>query len=204
MNCFRGMLAGTLLFTGIAIFIIGLNIAEQLYPDYSASLNYVSDLGATCHSTNCETIQPSAMIFNSSIFLAGIFVAVAAYLIHSEFNSRVFSFSLALSGIGTMCVGIFPESAGHIHALAALIAFTFGGLSAITAFAFLRPLFSYVSVLFGVMALIALALLILHIDMGLGPGGIERLVIYPILIWAIGFGGYLMHYFQEIPKNKRD
>jgi len=198
------MLAGTLLFTGIAVFIIGLNIAEQLYPNYSVSLNCVSDLGATCHGTICKTIQPSAMIFNSTIFLAGIFVSIAAYLIRIEFNSRAFAISLALSGIGTMCVGIFPESAGHIHVLAALVAFAFGGLSAITAFAFLRPLFSYISVLLGLMALIALALIILDEDIGLGAGGMERLVIYPILIWALGFGGYLMHYFQEIPQNKND
>lgn len=198
MNCYRVMLAGTLLFTGMAIFIIGLNIAEQLYPGYSVSRNYVSDLGTKCNGTNCETIQPSAMIFNSSVFLAGIFVIIAACLLHNEFYSRAFSISLALSGIGTICVGIFPESAGHIHELAAFVVFAFGGLSAITAFVFLRPLFSYISVLLGLMALIALALVILDRDIGLGAGGMERLILYPILIWALGFGGYLMHYLQDI------
>ena len=101
-----------------------------------------------------------------------------------------------------MCVGIFPESAGHIHTLVALIAFIFGGLSAVTASTFLMPLFRYLSVLLGVIARIALMLLILHQDMGLGLGGMERMIVYPIVLWAIGFSGYLMHYFQENPKNK--
>jgi len=27
--------------------------------------------------------------------------------------------------------------------------------------------------------------------LGLGPGGMERMVIYPALVWLAGFGGYL-------------
>ena len=60
----------------MVIFIIGLNAAEQLYPGYSVSLNYMSDLGATCHGRNCEIVQPSAIIFDSSVFLAGISIIV--------------------------------------------------------------------------------------------------------------------------------
>ena len=28
--------------------------------------------------------------------------------------------------------------------------------------------------------------------LGLGAGGMERIMVYPILIWIIGFGGYLI------------
>jgi len=201
MNYSRRMLAGALLFTGMAIFIFGLNIAEQLYPGYSVSQNYVSDLGATCRDGNCDIFQPSAMIFNSSVFLAGIFATIAAYLIRDEFNSPVFSLSFAFLGVGTMFVSVLPEYTGYLHILAAFIAFLFGGLSAITAFTILMPLFRYLSVFLGIMTLIALALLLSSQDLGLGPGGMERMVIYPVVLWALGFSGYLMHYDQENPNK---
>jgi len=28
--------------------------------------------------------------------------------------------------------------------------------------------------------------------MGIGPGGLERMMAFPVLLWAIGFGGHLM------------
>lgn len=37
--------AGALIFTGAVQFVIGMLLAEFLYPGYSASGNYISDLG---------------------------------------------------------------------------------------------------------------------------------------------------------------
>ena len=42
------LMAGTVLLVGLTQFIVLLQIAEFLYPDYSTSQNYISDLGATC------------------------------------------------------------------------------------------------------------------------------------------------------------
>jgi hypothetical protein len=46
----------------------------------------------------------------------------------------------------------------------------------------------------GVIALAALVLLFYlpHYDLGLGPGGMERMIAFPILVWALGFGGFMM------------
>jgi len=30
------------------------------------------------------------------------------------------------------------------------------------------------------------------IYLSLGPGGMERMIVYPVLLWVIGFSGYLM------------
>ncbi|NIQ06941.1 MAG: DUF998 domain-containing protein, partial [Candidatus Korarchaeota archaeon] len=31
----------------------------------------------------------------------------------------------------------------------------------------------------------------------LGKGGMERMIAYPLLIWVVGFGGYLLGLSQE-------
>jgi hypothetical protein len=27
----------------------------------------------------------------------------------------------------------------------------------------------------------------------LGPGGMERMIVYPVMLWVIGLGSYMMH-----------
>lgn len=193
MNCFDRVVAGMLLFVAMTLFITGLNVAEQLYPGYSVSLNYISDLGATCHGTSCQIVQPSAAIFDSSVFLAGVFVTIAAYFIQRGFRTRIFPLFLALSGIGTIGVGIFPEYTGYIHYLAAFVTFVFGGLSEIAAYTIVKPPLRYLSILLGFVTLMALALFITSQYLGLGPGGMERMVVYPFVLGALSFSGYLMN-----------
>ncbi|HPE63889.1 MAG TPA: DUF998 domain-containing protein [Methanothrix sp.] len=193
MKHFNRELAGALLFSSMLIFQIGLNVAEELYPGYNVSQNYISDLGATCRGTDCHIFQPSATIFNTSIILTGVLSIIAAYLIYSEFKSNILSFLIAFSGIGAMCVGIFPEFTGKIHVIAALITFVSGGLSPIAAFFLLKSPFRYISILLGVITSVALILYITKQYLGLGPGGMERMIVYPFVLWVLGFGGYLMH-----------
>ena len=183
--------AGVFLFIGAIQFVLGMLIAEFLYPGYSASMNYISDLGATCRTT-CLIHQPSASIFNTSISLLGVLALVSSYFIWREFHNRSISLLLGLSGIGMVGVGLFPETAGIIHLIASFIAFFFGGLSAIATYKLVKAPFAYLSVLMGMISLIALALFISEIFLGLGPGGMERMIAYPLLLWVIGFGGNLM------------
>jgi len=51
---------------------------------------------------------------------------------------------------------------------------------------------SYFSVLLGVITFIAGILDISNVYLGLGAGGMERMLLYPMFVWAIGFGGNLM------------
>src|SRR5947199_267685 len=50
---------------------------------------------------------------------------------------------------------------------------------------------NYISDL-GVRSLAALGLFISNNFLGLGNGGMERMIVYPVLTWGIGFGGYLL------------
>ena len=183
--------AGVLLFIGAVQFVLGMLIAEFLYPGYSVSMNYISDLGATCRTT-CIIHQPSASIFNTSVSLLGVLTLVSSYFLWREFHNRLISLLLGLTGMGMVGVGLFPETAGIVHPIVSFITFFFGGLSAIATYKLMKAPFAYLSVLMGMISLIAFALFISEIFLGLGPGGMERMIAYPLLLWITGFGGNLM------------
>jgi hypothetical membrane protein len=187
--------AGTLVLVGVTQFVISMIVSEALYPTYSTSRNYISDLG----------VGPSALIFNSSVFLLGLLVLIGAYFLQRAFRFELFTVMLVLTGVGAMGVGIFTEAFGVLHAVVSLIAFLFGGLSAIVSvlcsrvhkFPLVKMPFSALSIIFGLMTLVALALFGSGVYLGLGAGGMERMIAYPALMWGAGFGGYLLAFPQE-------
>ncbi|MEM3823809.1 MAG: DUF998 domain-containing protein [Candidatus Bathyarchaeia archaeon] len=184
MKQINSKVAGALIFVGATQFILCMLIAECIYPGYSVSNNYISDLG--------KLDEPSAPIFNASVFLLGLTVVAGAYFLRQTIKNRIFLCLLILCGVGAMGVGIFPEDFGLIHFVVSLIAFLFGALSAVASYRFQKAPLSYFAVILGVISLAALILFGLKFDLGLGVGGMERMIAYPILLWAIGFGGYLM------------
>lgn len=182
MTYSNGKVAGTLFFIAASQFVLGLVVAEALYPGYSISTNYISDLG----------VGPSSMVFNTSVFLMGLLLIIGSYFLQRAFNSRVLTVLLFLTAIGTMGVGVFTENSGTIHTVVSLIAFLFGGLSAIVSHRLLKLPFSAIAVILGAMSLGALVLFATKIDLGLDVGGMERMIAYPILTWGTGFGGHLI------------
>ncbi|MFQ5759154.1 MAG: DUF998 domain-containing protein [Candidatus Bathyarchaeia archaeon] len=180
-------IAGLLVFIGGVQCVLGIIIAEALYPGYSTSENWISDLG----------VGPSALIFNSSVFLLGVLGVAATYFIQRAFNSRVFSVLLAMASIGMIGVGLFTEEAMMLHTIFSLITFIFAGLSAIVSYKLQKPPLSYLSVALGVFALLALVLTFSGTYLGLGKGGMERMIAYPALLWLVGFGGHLIGYSSD-------
>jgi len=175
-------IAGLLLAIGSVLCVFGIITAEALYPGYSTSENYISDLG----------VGPSALIFNSSVFLLGVLAVSGVYFIQKAFSFKLFSILAAIAGIGAMGVGLFPEDAGVIHAVFSLLTFLFAGISAIASYRLQKPPLSYLSIMLGTMSLVALVLFASGIHLGLGKGGMERMIAYPALLWMVGFGGHLM------------
>jgi hypothetical membrane protein len=195
--------AGLALFIGAVQFGIGLILAEIYYPyppGYNVSTNYVSDLGATCTTGgSCTIYQPTSDIFNGSIILLGLLIIVSAYFIQKSFAWKPATGLIALAGIGALGVGLFPETTGIWHSIFSLIVFLFAGLSAIITFWLQKPPLSYISIILGAVTLAALFLYVGNIYLGLGAGGMERMVVYPVLLWALGFGGHLMG-LEDNPK----
>lgn len=193
-------LAGALFFVAAAQFLVGMLFAEALYPGYSISGNYISDLGATCPNSSpftnfagtCVIQQPTANIFNGSAILLGALLVLAAYLLWRFLGGKVFAVLVLLTGIGAVGVGVFPETAPLAHEITSDVAFLFAGVSAIWAYRLTKPLFSYFSVVLGVVCLAAIILFTAGVTLGLGVGGMERMIVYPVILWAVGFGADLM------------
>ena len=198
--------AGVAIFVGAVQFGILLIVAEIYYSAhgvlntsgsgnttgyaYSVSVNFVSDLGATCRSS-C-TIPPSAWLFDISNAVLGLLILVGAYFLQRAFTWKPATGLLALAGIGALGVGLFPETAGILHTIFSFIAFLFAGLSAVVTSKFEKKPMSYLSIILGLATLAALFLFVGGINLGLGVGGMERMIVYPALLWAVGFGGHMM------------
>lgn len=167
--------------------VLGIIVAEALYPSYSTSKNYISDLG----------VGPSAFVFNSSMTILGVLGLCGTYFIQKTFNFKPFTVVAVMASIGALGVGLFTEDAGFIHGFFSFIVFFFAGLSAIASYKIQNPPFSYLSTILGCATLLALVLFGSSVFLGLDKGGMERMIAYPALLWAIGFGGYLIGSSKE-------
>jgi hypothetical protein len=55
-------------------------------------------------------------------------------------------------------------------------------------------------VLLGLATLVAMVLFASNTYLGLGAGGMERMIVYPVLLWSIGLGGHMMA-IEEKPQT---
>ena len=189
---------GALFIIAAAQFTLCLIIAEATYPGYSISANYISDLG----------VGPSAITFNASVFTLGLLILAGTYFQRHNPNQKTLNIMLLLMAVAAMGVGIFTKDYTLPHGAVSSAAFFFAGLSAITSSKLLPKPLSHISVALGAMTLIALALFSAGLItsgaitsntaydstfyLGLGPGGMERMIIYPTLMWLASFGGHLI------------
>jgi len=184
--------AGILLFLAGSVILMGIITAESFYPDqyiYTTHNSMISDLGAT-EPPNSIITQPSATIFNLSMILTGILVLIGTYFLFRCYNDRIAAVFLGLLGLGALGVGIFPGNINPQHPLFAMITFISGGLAAIYSYRLINSIFKYLNLLLGLITLFFLFTIQIFMPI-LGGGGVERWVAYPIVIWLIGFGGYL-------------
>ena len=187
--------AGVLFFFSGSILLMGILTAEIFYPvSYSISQNMVSNLGATPPPDSIVR-QPSAFIFDNSLRIAGLLVLAGAYVLYKQTKNKLV-FPLFVMGFGTLGVGLFPAFHSIMHPIVALIAFLGGGVAAITTSKLIRPPFSTITILFGSISLIFLFLGLFFPNVIvpiMGRGGTERWVLFPLILWLTGFGGYLMN-----------
>ncbi|MDO8873486.1 MAG: DUF998 domain-containing protein [Methanoregula sp.] len=173
--------AGALMFIGTAWFLMGIIVAEALFPNYQVT-RMISDLG----------VGTTPSIYNSAIFGFGLLLIAAAYLLHTAGTKLWFVAPLALIGIGAAGVGIFPENIVVPHSICAITVFVCGGLCAILGYRVFRAPWSWFSPIPGVITLVAVVLPGAKIYPGPGAGGMERIIACPLIIRAIGTGAYLM------------
>jgi hypothetical membrane protein len=184
--------AGGLLLTAGATIVMGIITAEALYTNpYNARME-ISDLGAT---ETGVVLYPSSTIFNATMLVAGAMIITAAWFAHRALHRRAVTIPTGLLGLGVLGVGIFPGNVHPQHPLFAFTAFVAGGLAVLlSAWVTPQPL----RTIFVVMGTISLAFTLASVFLlEWGPfarldlGGVERWMVYPVLLWLVGFGGWL-------------
>ncbi|MCI4366571.1 MAG: DUF998 domain-containing protein [Thermoplasmata archaeon] len=201
-------LGAAVLIVGVVQFLIGMAWAQYLFPNppgYSLTGNDLSDLGSPAGSSH-------AMVFNASLQLLGISAVVGAYLIRTALPSKGRSkfgiIALALAGCFAFAAGTFPEEyrGGTAHDASSGLLFFFSGLALVVlAAAMIRDtrwkgMRTY-TLASGLFTWLAMGLFLHNIDLGIGPGGMERLTIAPILLWGILAGIHLLRTPRYTPQS---
>lgn len=189
-------LSGVLLFLAGSFALMGIITAEVFYPSGYTTLNSeISDLGAT-KPPNSLIYQPSASIFNITMFLSGLMSLTATLFQHRYFKKLLFTLPLGLFSLGLVGIGIFSGEKTPYHGIFSLLTFISGGVSAIMSFKIVSAPFKFIGIIFGAISLTTWCAVVFAPNMivpFIGLGGTERWLVYPIVLWITGLGGYLMN-----------
>jgi len=204
----RVELAGTLLLIGGAWTILSITVAESLTPGYSVSKETISGLGSPIFSGACNDvpscvapIQPASAIFVFAKVLNGILWIWSGSILRGATGHRRFALAISVVGVANIVVGAsyiplylggtsagFVVTTGAVHAAGALTTFVLVPIAAISTYRFTRAPLRYFSLVLGAFALAANFLWLTGNYFGMGYGGMERMVAYPLYVWGIGFG----------------
>lgn len=181
--------AGLILFVLAAQFMTVVMLASSTAPGYDMSGAAISDLGV---------IRETALLFNASLVCVGILNLIGGYLFYRSHGRRSLLALFVIAAIGAIGAGLFPLDRGGLHSLSALVAFVFFNIEAIAVGAVVAGAMRALSVLAGLLGLAFVVLMVLG-DGGnsaafgpIGHGGTERMIVYPVMLWMMALGGYLM------------
>ena len=190
-------IAGVLLSLAGAAILMGFITAEALYPGvYTTHTNTVSHLGAS-EPPNSVVLQPSAAIFDITMLVAGAMILAGAWFAYRALGRKAVLIPTMLLGVGTLGVGVFPLTHPAPHTLFAYTAFLAGGIAVVLSSRVTTAPFRYLWTTLGAIALCA-TVLALDAFRGwapmveLGEGGLERWIVYPIVLWLVAFGSYVL------------
>jgi hypothetical membrane protein len=184
-------------------FVVQVVVASAWTMPFSLRLRYISDLGNTAcapfpNASSVIVCSPWHAAMNASFVIVGITMVAGAVLTRSAFRvgwARSLAASLFVAaGVGVLMVGVYPENENMTaHAAGAGINFI-GGNMALVLFGIAAPptpprrAFRWFSVATGLVGLAATVLFVYRHDLGLGPGGIERVAAYTTTVWQIAAG----------------
>jgi hypothetical membrane protein len=199
------------------IFVVAMAVVQIAWsapPAYSLKNNYISDLGNTgCgpwpSSTSGRVCSPWHDVFNAAVIVLGVLLPFGAILARTAFPKRRSSAIglglIAIAGLGAILVGFSPENVNlTVHTLGAGLAFVGGNLALVVlGFAMFRDTrwdgYRAYSLLSGVVGLVAVLLWETKAYLGLGLGGMERLIVAPLVLWLIVSSVHLLRVPQYAP-----
>jgi hypothetical membrane protein len=199
-------LTGALFMFGSMLFLLLTTISESIYPDFSLRTNAISDLAAVGTSTT--------IIEETAILGLGVCWTLGAYYLFRSTGRTKMMILYLLPGLGFLLAGLSPENVNVvIHSIGAPLAFGFGAGAAMLSYRMIRSEFRYFSIALGALSLASTLVIFIggqlvgpcgscpsnmpgYIqrleELGLGLGGWESMIIYPLLVWLIGFGSHLL------------
>ena len=186
---------------GGLLFLLLTTAAESIYPNFSMQNNAISDLAAL--GTSTTAIEETAVLGLAICWIAG-----AYYLFRNTGRKRLMVLNL-LPGIGYLLAGLSPENVNlTVHSTGALLAFPLGAIVVMLSYRSIRGSLRYSSIGLGALSLVATCMIFFgyqvvgpcgsctydqRLDkLALGFGGWESMIVYPVLVWLIAFGAYLM------------
>jgi hypothetical membrane protein len=182
-------LAGVCFVALAAQFMTVIMLAAAMVPGYDFGAAAISDLGV---------FPETALLFNVSLVAVGVLNLVGGYFFYRTHGKRWLLAIFALAGVGAVGAGLFPLDTGGLHGLAALLAFVFFNVQAIGSATRLDGVMRVLAVLAGALGLVFVVLMALG-DGGnvaafgpIGHGGTERMIVYPVMLWMVAFGGSLL------------
>jgi len=187
---------GVLVALAVVQFAAAMAWVQSRYAGYSLLTNYISDLGNTSNS-------PQYMVFNVSIAILGVFAFVGVVLAWGGFprgGARVVGlFLLLVASIAAVIVGLFPENVNpSVHDFVSLMVFLPGGLALVVLSTGMRQNtfwdgYRAFSLLLGLVTLVSLAYYAptQTFSTTWDPGFVERLIVFPILLWGFVAGIHL-------------
>ena len=208
--------AGLALIIASVQFFAAMFIEQALRPGYSDSANTISDLGVN----NPALGWSYSWIFDGSIILLGILAILSIMLLVPVFPKRKLTYLgvalLVIGSAGAISVGVFTESYPFrayglsAHDYASVVTFVFANIGMTVMGLALRRHVDWnrywiITFLLGFVSTVALMFYLyyeIHDVPGryfnLGEGGLERVVAFPVLIWAL-IAGYAVYFHVREP-----
>lgn len=180
--------AGLAYFLLAAQFITVITLAASAAPGYQLRDGAISDLGV---------IAETALLFNAALLLVGLLNLLGAYYAYRLERGRLLLGVCGIASIGAVGASLLPLSTGGWHGLFALLAFVFFNLEIIgqamrTDNAALRWT-GLVLATIGLVHVVVMAVGDAGSSLVFGPighGGVERLIVYPPMLWLMVYGGF--------------
>lgn len=181
--------AGFLLVLLGASFLTVTMLAASIAPSYDYHRAAISDLGV---------IDETAPIFNVLLVAVAALNVAAGFLLYRSHRRSWILGTYILAGIGAAGAGLVPLDASDLHPLFALVGFVFFNLEAVATGTLVRGPIRAISYAGGLAGLIYVIVMVIG-DSGspaifgaIGHGGSERMIVYPVMLWTLVFGGYLI------------
>jgi hypothetical membrane protein len=182
-------LTGALLFILAAQFMTVIMLGASMASGYDVSGGAISDLGV---------IGETALLFNVSLMVVGVLNVAAGLLLYRATGRRSLLAVFALAGLGAAGAGLIPLNVSGLHGIFALAAFLFFNVEAVLIGFLVAGPMRAVSWIAGLVGIGFVVLMVIG-DAGnpgvfgaIGHGGAERMIVYPVMLWLLAFGGYLM------------